>query len=97
MARKKKEAVELPVISKGELTKSIGQIADECYTFYGGYVNNFRALANISDGCKVSYKRIIYAATRKDVDKIYKMLKEEGLSVERYHAGMSNDERNYNY
>ena len=63
MARKKKEAVELPVISKGELTKSIGQIADECYTFYGGYVNNFRALANISDGCKVSYKRIIYAAT----------------------------------
>lgn len=60
MARKKKE---LPVISKEELTKSIGQIADECYTFYGGYVNNFRALANISDGCKVSYKRIIYAAT----------------------------------
>ena len=56
MARKKKEVVELPVIPKGELTKPIGQIAEECYTLYGSYVNNFRALANINDGCKGSYK-----------------------------------------
>ena len=64
MARKKKEVVELPVIPKGELTKPIGQIAEECYTLYGSYVNNFRALANINDGCKVSYKRLIYMATK---------------------------------
>lgn len=62
MARKKK--IDLPVIPEGELVKPIGQIADECYTLYGSYVNNFRALANIADGCKVSYKRIIYAATQ---------------------------------
>lgn len=62
MGRRKK--IDLPVIPEGELVKPIGQIADECYTLYGSYVNNFRALANIADGCKVSYKRIIYAATQ---------------------------------
>ena len=63
MTRKKKEPIELPVITSEELVKPIGKIAEECYTLYGSYVNNFRALANILDGCKVSYKRIIYAAT----------------------------------
>ena len=54
----KRIKIELPQVTKEELTKPIGQIAEECYTYYGAYVNNFRALANIADGCKTSYKRI---------------------------------------
>lgn len=36
---------------------------------------------------------IIYAATRKNVELIYERLQEEGYSVGRYHAGMSDSER----
>lgn len=36
---------------------------------------------------------IIYAATRKDVDKIYEKLVAKGYQVGRYHAGMSDKER----
>jgi ATP-dependent DNA helicase RecQ len=36
---------------------------------------------------------IIYAATRKDVDQLYQRLQEAGISVGRYHAGMSDIER----
>ena len=57
-----KKKLELPQATPGQLTKSIGQIAEECYTFFGAYVNNFRAIANIADGLKVSYKRLIWAA-----------------------------------
>lgn len=37
---------------------------------------------------------IIYAATRKMVDQLYERLQKEGIHVARYHAGMSDDERN---
>ncbi|MBU8907339.1 DNA helicase RecQ [Desertibacillus haloalkaliphilus] len=36
---------------------------------------------------------IIYAATRKEVDQVYQLLKDKGYSVGRYHAGLSADER----
>jgi ATP-dependent DNA helicase RecQ len=36
---------------------------------------------------------IIYAATRKEVDNLYEQLKSKRVSVERYHAGLSGEER----
>ena len=36
---------------------------------------------------------IIYCATRKNVDTLYEKLLKQGVSVTRYHAGMSNDIR----
>ena len=39
---------------------------------------------------------IIYAATRKDVDKIYEGLLKRGYSVSKYHAGLSAEERKSN-
>jgi ATP-dependent DNA helicase RecQ len=36
---------------------------------------------------------IIYAATRKDVEKLYDLLTEEGLAVGKYHAGLNDKER----
>ena len=36
---------------------------------------------------------IIYAATRKQTDAVYAMLKRKGVAVGRYHAGLSDDER----
>lgn len=36
---------------------------------------------------------IIYCATRKNVDTLYELLLGEGISVTRYHAGMSNEDR----
>ena len=59
---RKKKQLELPQATPDQLTKPIGQIAEECYTYYGAYVNNFRAIANVADGMKVSYKRLIWAA-----------------------------------
>lgn len=38
---------------------------------------------------------IIYAATRKDVDSLYKRLMKAGIQVGRYHAGMSDQERTF--
>ena len=40
---------------------------------------------------------IIYCATKKNVDKLYTLLNEQGISAGRYHAGLSNDERNFTY
>lgn len=39
---------------------------------------------------------IIYAATRKEVDKIYELLLSKDYSVSRYHAGLSDKERSEN-
>ena len=39
---------------------------------------------------------IIYCATKKNVDKLYTPLNEQGISAGRYHAGLSNDERKQN-
>ncbi|MCG4775180.1 DNA helicase RecQ, partial [Lawsonibacter sp. DFI.5.51] len=39
---------------------------------------------------------IIYAATRKEVDKIYEGLNKRGYNVSRYHAGLGAEERKLN-
>ena len=39
---------------------------------------------------------IIYCATKKNVDKLYTLLNEQGISAGRYHAGVSNDDRKQN-
>ena len=39
---------------------------------------------------------IIYCSTRKNVDKVYRMLKSNGIAVARYHAGMDNEDRKSN-
>lgn len=39
---------------------------------------------------------IIYCATKKNVDKLYTLLNEQGILAGRYHAGLSNDERKQN-
>lgn len=39
---------------------------------------------------------IIYCATKKNVDKLYTLLNEHGISAGRYHAGLSNEERKQN-
>lgn len=39
---------------------------------------------------------IIYAATRKEVDRLYEVLHNRGVSVGKYHAGMTDEERNRN-
>ncbi len=39
---------------------------------------------------------IIYCATKKNVDKLYTLLNEQGISAGRYHAGLSKDERKQN-
>ena len=36
---------------------------------------------------------IIYAATRKDVDRIYELLKKKGYTIGKYHAGLSDRDR----
>lgn len=40
---------------------------------------------------------IIYCATRKNVDTLYETLSSMGISVTRYHAGLSNEERKRNH
>lgn len=64
MARKKKE-IELPQITQEELIqqRAIGEIARDAYLDFGGYINLHRHMADLF-GCKVSYKRLIYAATK---------------------------------
>jgi hypothetical protein len=44
------------------LTKSVGEITEQAYVLYGGYVANSRALPSIQDGLKVSIRRLIYGA-----------------------------------
>jgi ATP-dependent DNA helicase RecQ len=39
---------------------------------------------------------IVYASTRKEVDRIYSLLVGKGVSVSRYHAGLSEEERKNN-
>lgn len=39
---------------------------------------------------------IIYAATRKEVDRLYEVLHRRGIPVGKYHAGMTDEERNRN-
>lgn len=66
MPKKKKVEEVIPVqslnLNPNVLTRSVGEIAESCYTYFGGYVNNHRAIASVNDGLKVSYKRLIWAA-----------------------------------
>ena len=41
----------------------------------------------------INHSGIIYAATRKEVESIYELLKKNKINVGKYHAGLSNDER----
>ncbi|MBD0381986.1 DNA helicase RecQ [Paenibacillus sedimenti] len=38
---------------------------------------------------------IIYAATRKDVEELYELLRKKGYAAGKYHAGLSDEERSY--
>ena len=42
--------------------RPIGEVTSEAYVDIGNYVNNHRHLAEVKDGCKVSYRRLIYSA-----------------------------------
>ena len=46
--------------------------------------------------CHAGDSGVIYCATRKNVDKVYEILKEYGYPAARYHAGLSNEERKRN-
>lgn len=64
MAKKKKQEIlqELPQITIEELTRGIGDIAREAYADYSKYVNTVRHICSVNDGCKVSYRRLIFTA-----------------------------------
>lgn len=63
MARKNKEK-ELPVVksNNGILEKPIGKITEDAYLDFSSYINCHRHLPSVSDGMKVSYRRLIYSA-----------------------------------
>ena len=54
----KKKIIEMPEI----YPRPIGEVTSEAYVDIGNYVNNHRHLAEVKDGCKVSYRRLIYSA-----------------------------------
>ena len=58
--RKKVIEKQQPQINNIGLTRSVGEITEEAYILYGGYVSNSRALPRLSDGLKVSIMRLIY-------------------------------------
>lgn len=62
MARKKKE--EILEKSKEIELKSIGEYSKEAFLDYGDYINNHRHMVEVKDGCKISYRRLIYSATQ---------------------------------
>ena len=59
--KKKKELIEKTNIEKIEF-RPIGLEGELAYCDIGNYVNNSRHFPNILDGCKVSYKRLIWSA-----------------------------------
>ena len=61
MARTKKED-NIKTVTL-ELVKPVGQLFKDAYLNYGNYINNYRAIAHIADGMKISYRRLIYTAT----------------------------------
>ncbi|KEH95066.1 DNA helicase RecQ [Clostridium massiliodielmoense] len=75
--------------------------------FITGFDRENLSISVIKSGSKKTYllnyiennkeeSGIIYAATRKEVDNIYENLNKKGYSVGKYHAGLSDDERNKN-
>lgn len=64
MRKSKENKKELPVItSEYLLQKPIGEFSREAFKDYGDYINNHRHMAEVKDGCKISYRRLIYSAT----------------------------------
>lgn len=46
-----------------EFQKPIGDFAEEAYKISADYINNHRHMPSLYDGCKDSYRRLIYSAT----------------------------------
>ena len=63
MAKKKKQ-VECPIITSQELQRGIGDIVRDAYLDFGSYINLHRHLAEVKDGLKISYRRLIYTSTK---------------------------------
>lgn len=62
MARKKKEdIVEVPKYRKIEILP-IGKATEDAILDAASYIDNQRVLANVMDGCKPSYRRLIWSA-----------------------------------
>lgn len=61
MARKKKEETKINLPSDS-YPRAIGDVTTEAYIDIGNYVNNHRHMAEVKDGCKVSYRRLIHSA-----------------------------------
>lgn len=64
MAKKKKEE-NISEIEKSFIPysqKPIGELTEEAYVRFGGYVNNFRHIVKVQDSLKTSYRRLIHAA-----------------------------------
>lgn len=62
--KKKKEEKELPIVTSDILLKPVGEFSKEAFKDYGDYINNHRHMAEVRDGCKISYRRLIYSATQ---------------------------------
>ena len=62
MPRKKKELVETNIIPNEILQVPIAQMMQDNYLDISGYVANHRALPGLYDGCKDSYRRLIFAS-----------------------------------
>lgn len=61
MAGKKKIVEEINVIPQQILQKPIGEVSRDCFLDFGNYINNQRHTAGF-DGCKPSYRRLIFAS-----------------------------------
>lgn len=66
MPRRKKDltSLELPLVEHIRPVP-IGELATNAYIEFGGYINNSRHLANLNDGFKISYRRLIYTLLTK--------------------------------
>ena len=65
MAKKKINKEDYPIITSQELfQKGIGEVVKDAYLDFGSYINLHRHLAEVKDGMKISYRRLIYASTK---------------------------------
>lgn len=65
MAKKKVKKEDYPIITSQELLqKGIGEVVKDAYLDFGSYINLHRHLAEVKDGMKISYRRLIYASTK---------------------------------
>lgn len=59
---RKREKKELPLISKEVIQEvPIGKLVMDAFLDFGNYINNQRHIASIYDGCKPSYRRLIFS------------------------------------